>query len=177
MGSPNASIHFTVVNDTVCVRIAGRANFSSSGDFKKLVLQMMEEGRKRFIIELSECVIMDSTFLGMLSGLGMNSGDPSMPPEQRPFELLNATERVTDLIDNLGVLDYFHIVRGEMPQEAQCDQRVEHEEISKQETARDCLAAHEVLMKINPENQAKFKDVVKYFAEEANRPDKGSDSA
>jgi hypothetical protein len=26
-------------------------------------------------------------------------------------------------------------------------------------------------MEINPENEAKFKDVVKYFAEEANRPD------
>jgi anti-sigma B factor antagonist len=171
MGSLPDSILFTVMNDTVCVRISGRANFSSSGDFKKLVLRMMKEGRKRFIVELSECLTMDSTFLGMLAGLGMSHGDPSMPPGERPIELLNPTERVTDSIDNLGVLDCFHVVSGEMSDDVQCDQKMEHEESSKRETARECLAAHELLMEINPENEAKFKDVVKYFAEEANRPD------
>jgi len=34
------------------------------------------------------------------------------------------------------------------------------------ETSRTCLEAHETLMKINPDNVPKFKDVTQFFAED-----------
>ncbi|MBG87104.1 MAG: hypothetical protein CMO80_09420 [Verrucomicrobiales bacterium] len=167
MANPSANILFTLVNDTVCMRVTGRATLTCSSDFKRLVLKMFDEGKERVIVELSECQSMDSTFLGMLSGLGMKHGNPSTPAHERAIELLNPTERVTDLIDNLGVSDYFNIVSGDLPENVQCDREVEHTESSKQQTARDCLEAHKILMELNPQNQAIFKDVVKYFEEEA----------
>src|SRR5688500_9318749 len=55
----------------VCVKVAGRANFSGSVDLKTLVNSMWAKGYHHFVLDLSECLLMDSTFLGVLAGLGL----------------------------------------------------------------------------------------------------------
>ena len=54
-----------------CIRIIGRANFTSSVDFKTLVNELRQKGCNCFVLDLSECVLMDSTFLGVLAGFGL----------------------------------------------------------------------------------------------------------
>src|SRR5688500_13310613 len=63
----------------VCVTVAGRAKFSGSVDFKTLVTSLWEKGYHHFVLDLSECLLMDSTFLGVLAGLGLkfNNHAPS----------------------------------------------------------------------------------------------------
>ncbi len=56
---------------TAWIRIEGRANFNSSVDFKALINGLVEKGYCRFVLDLTDCVLMDSTFLGVLAGLGM----------------------------------------------------------------------------------------------------------
>lgn len=165
-----ANILVATVDTTVCIKLEGRANFASSVDFKRLVNEMREEGKVKFIVDLSACQIMDSTFLGMLAGLGMRISSEELPAEQRPIELLNPTERVADLIDNLGVSNLFHIV------ECGADRDVAYTVAeqngappTKLDLSRNCLEAHEILMDLNSENVAKFKDVAKFFAEEVKR--------
>lgn len=153
------------VGDTVCVKISGRANFASSVDFKRLVHESRARGAQRFIVDLAACPIMDSTFLGVLASLGTKLGADNLPPEQRPIELLNPSPKVADLIDNLGVLQCFRVVLGGNPENL-CFTAVESAGASKLELSRNCLAAHQVLMDLNPENVAKFKDVAKFFAED-----------
>ena len=41
-----------------CIRIIGRANFTSSVDFKALVDELGGKGCNRFVLDLSECVLM-----------------------------------------------------------------------------------------------------------------------
>ena len=55
------------------MKIVGRANFSSSIDFKSLVNQLQQKGYNYFVLELSECLLMDSTFLGVLARLGIEN--------------------------------------------------------------------------------------------------------
>src|SRR5436853_7872668 len=84
------------------IRIEGRANFKSSVDFKALINGLIEKGYSHFILDLTECVLMDSTFLGVLAGLGMRFSNPRNGEKSATLELLNANARIADLLENLG---------------------------------------------------------------------------
>ena len=165
MTSPSSTLLAARVGDTVCVKLAGRANFATSVDFKRLINEARVRGAQRFIVDLAACPIMDSTFLGVLASLGVQLSADDLPPEQRPIELLNPTPKVADLIDNLGVLHLFRVVQGKDLANL-CFTAVESTGATKVELSRNCLEAHQVLMDLNPENAAKFKDVAKFFAED-----------
>ncbi len=165
MTSPSPTLLAARVGDTVCVKISGRANFATSVDFKQLVTEACARGAQRFIVDLAACPIMDSTFLGVLASLGMKLSADDLPPERRPIELLNPSAKVADLIDNLGVLQLFRVVQGSTPENLSFT-AVECAGASKLELSRNCLEAHQVLMNLNADNAAKFKDVAQFFAED-----------
>jgi hypothetical protein len=47
-----------VGDNLVCVKVAGRANFSGSVDLKTLVSTMWEKGYHHFVLDLTECLLM-----------------------------------------------------------------------------------------------------------------------
>ena len=51
------------------IKITGRASFNSSVDFKTLINGLSQRGFCRFVLDLSDCPLMDSTFLGVLAGM------------------------------------------------------------------------------------------------------------
>src|SRR5262245_63563986 len=71
MNNPAANLSVWVGRKMVCVKITGRANFTSSVDFKTLINSLRDRGYARFVLDLSECVLMDSTFLGVLAAIGL----------------------------------------------------------------------------------------------------------
>jgi len=152
---------------TAWIRIEGRANFNSSVDFKAVVNGLVEKGFDRFVLDLTECVLMDSTFLGVLAGLGMRFNTSRNGGCVPIIELLNPNARIADLLDNLGVEHLFQIVTGPELNSNRLE-RVEHSPVAadRKEVSRTCLEAHETLMRINPENVAKFKDVAQFLAED-----------
>jgi len=172
--TPSAKLLVLVGDRFACIRIVGRANFTSSVDFKTLVNELRQRGFSWFILDLSECMLMDSTFLGVLTGFGLKmnpeSGDGSI-------ELLNANSRITELLENLGVLHLFKLTQGTFDQAA-CPQKVAHTPVTatKEETTRACLEAHRTLMDVNPANVQRFKDVTQFLAEDLKRMKNGSSS-
>jgi anti-anti-sigma factor len=147
------------------IRVEGRANFNSSVDFKAVVNGLSGKGYNRFVLDLTQCALMDSTFLGVLSGLGLKFSKNGSP--NGSIELLNPNERVADLLENLGVNHLFKVVNG--PEVASnCLEPVEQTPASKdqKEVTRTCLEAHQTLMNINPNNVSKFKDVAQFLAED-----------
>ncbi len=165
MTSPASNLLAARLGNTVCVKISGRASVVASADLKRLVQESRARGAQRFLIDLSACVLMDSTFLGVLASIGMQLSADNLPPEQRPIELLNPSPKVADLIDNLGVLQLFRVVRGG-GQDGLDFAAVEPCGATRLELTRNCLEAHQLLMGLNPANVAKFKDVTKFFAED-----------
>src|SRR5947209_12471263 len=102
MNTPSAKLLVLVGEKFSCVKIVGRANFNSSVDFKTLVNELRQKGYAYFVLELSECLLMDSTFLGVLTGFGLQLGQGKKDPCDGAIELLNANPRITDLLENLG---------------------------------------------------------------------------
>ena len=167
MESPSAKLLVLVGKRFACVKITGRANFNSSLDFQTLVTELVAKGFCCFVIELSECVLMDSTFLGVLAGFGLKTRGDGADADNARVTLLNPNSRVTELLENLGVIELFQIRQGELaPPEALDASTPKVGRASREDLTRACLEAHETLMAINPENVARFKDVTKFLAED-----------
>ena len=177
MSAPSAKLLVSVEEKERCafVKITGRANFASSVDFKKLVAELLAKGYGRFVIDLTDCVLMDSTFLGVLAGSGLKVNAPQANGSQRFIELFNPNARVKDLLENLGVLDLFRVAQGDTatPDGAQ-SREMSPSDASRAEITRTCLEAHQLLMNINPANVARFKDVAQFLAEDLKKLEAGS---
>jgi anti-sigma B factor antagonist len=171
----SAKLSVLVGKNFACIKIAGRANFASSPDFKTLLSELAQKGFGHFIIDLTECVLMDSTFLGVLAGFGMKL-NPQGAPAERGIELHGATARVSELLENLGAAHLFKLTAGELKLPGDVKTSVpESINPSHEQIARTSLEAHQTLMAMNPENVARFKDVAQFLAEDLKSIEKASE--
>ncbi|HWX23295.1 MAG TPA: STAS domain-containing protein [Candidatus Binatia bacterium] len=168
MSTPSAKMMVLVGEKFACIKITGRANFSSSIDFRTLVNELLRKGYTCFVLDLSECSLMDSTFLGVLAGFGLKMG----PKDQAGpgIELLNPNARITELLETLGVLHLFRLAqRASSAPESTEAQAYTPVTSTKEEVKQACLEAHQTLMEINPQNISRFKDVAQFLAEDLKR--------
>ena len=173
MPTSSAKLLVLVGKEFACVKVSGRANFSFSPDFKGLLTGLAQKGYSHFIIDLSECVLMDSTFLGVLAGFGLKMNQAAAP-NQRGIELSNPNARITELLENLGALHLFKVITGalQLPDDVQTS-APESANPTHEEITRTCLEAHKTLMAVNPDNVARFKDVTQFLAEDLKALEKG----
>src|SRR5436309_9211646 len=167
MSNAAANLSVWVGDHVVCIKIAGRASFHDSVDFKTLLNTLWQNGQTRFVLDLTECPLMDSTFLGVLAGLGLKFGQEKSVNGAARIELLNPNPRICDLLENLCIAHLFSVLRGTAPGAdhlqpvAQAASNPDRQEVS-----RTCLEAHKLLMDINPANVPKFKDVTRFLEED-----------
>jgi anti-anti-sigma factor len=167
MDAPPARLLVFADKQFACIKITGRATFNLSLDFQTLVTQLQSKGFSCFVIDLAECALMDSTFLGVLAGVGlkMRKNGDAAPTGQ--VTLLNPSARVTELLENLGLLQLFRIAQGKLAAAESLEPSAPAPaKPSLEELTRTCMEAHETLMAVNPENVARFKDVAKFLAED-----------
>ncbi len=176
MNTPSAKLLVFAREPLVCIKIVGRANVASSIDFKRLVTGLMEKDLGGFVLDLSECLLMDSTFLGVLAGFGLKVTTPQGDQRNgRWIELLNPNVRVQELLENLGVVHLFRLRLGAaegVPAEPQTETPcTEH---PKEEVKRNCLEAHKILMSLSADNALKFKDVAQFLTEDLDKLKNGA---
>jgi anti-sigma B factor antagonist len=163
-----SNLMVAMFDQVVCVKVCGKADFSSSLDLKRLINELWQRGYNRFVFELCDCVTMDSTFLGMLSGIGLKFCDGNMSTGS-PLELFNPSPRIAEVLDSLGVAHLFKITRSENPLSYNFEPLAKSTDTTRAEVTRNCLEAHQTLMDIKPENVNKFKDVAQFLAEDLKR--------
>lgn len=179
MSSSAANVSIWAGDEAAVVRIRGRANFQSSVDFKTTILELWHRGTRRFILDLTNCQLMDSTFLGVMAGLGLKFSKESPPACDgiAHIELLNPSARVRELFDNLGIIHLFSIISS--PESGTDVKNLAPVEPApgagpdRKQTTRVCLEAHQLLMKLNEANFNKFKDVTKFLEEDLKRMEAG----
>src|SRR5262245_34856634 len=117
MAAPSPTLLVAVTEQAALVRISGRASFNCSVDFKSLVYELRDKGFRLFILDLTECLIMDSTFLGVLAGFGLKLAEAD---GKATVTLLNPNQRIRDLLENLGVSHLFCVTEGSNPLSERC---------------------------------------------------------
>jgi anti-sigma B factor antagonist len=172
MSLSSSKLWVAVTDGTAWVKICGRATFVCSADFRSFVYQLRERGCNRYVLDLTDCVIMDSTFLGMLAGFGLKLGESA--GDGVSVRLLNPNERIIDLLDNLGVAQLFQLEPGATPLdigERNADELVPRAD--RDELSKTSLEAHETLMAVHPDNVSKFKDVARFLKEDLKKREGG----
>ncbi len=166
MPLPGCQIEVWVNAPTAFVRISGRAAAEGSRDFKLLITRLRDRGITCYGLDLSRCLLMDSTFSGVLAALAV---DPLK------FSIHGANSRVLDLLDNLGVLPLVTVLDSLPLDAAKVSEGEGTESVSvgghsKDEMASCCLEAHRFLMALKPENAAKFKAVTEILEQQLQEP-------
>ncbi len=158
-------------NGVVWIRVEGKGSFQNSQGVKKFADLMIDRGSKEFVIDLENCPVMDSTFMGTLVGI-----KKSLEPEnQRNIEIINANSRNTQLLVSLGIdlllkLDTegnaWPKIRNKISNYIQNGQYLDIAEISKEENIKQSLEAHQNLSNADKDNVPRFKDVIHFLEQE-----------
>jgi anti-anti-sigma regulatory factor len=161
MPVPGCTLSVWIESPTAFIKVGGRAAAENARDFKGLVTRLHAEGISLFCVDLSQCLLMDSTFSGVVAGLTQCLG-PDPKHGCKRISLVNPNARVRDLLDNLGVLELVNVLESAptaIPGGA--SQEVATGAFSRKETTSCCLEAHRLLMALKPENAAKFQEVTR----------------
>jgi anti-anti-sigma regulatory factor len=164
--SNQSSILVGCDNKIVWVRVEGKGSFLNSSGLKEFAREMINRGHREFIIDLANCPVMDSTFMGTLAGIALRLREIG----QGTLRVIHLNDRNSDLLSNLGLNQLFVLGMDNMPPSD--DPQTEPIEPSatagsgRVEQAQTMLEAHEALVKASAENLTKFKDVLEYLKQD-----------
>jgi len=166
MKAPAVDMRVAVKGPLACVKIGGRACFAAGPSFKTLTDGLCERGQTQFLFDLTECQQIDSTLLGLLAGLAIRLAQTNAPGADCAVKLLNANERITELLESVGV-DHLFAVLSDIPLDETGLEAVRADAATgRQGLAKASLEAHQTLMELHPGNVPKFKDVAQFLAED-----------
>ena len=170
---PADKVWVTVHKHVAVIRVEGRGSFKSSTALKEFGRSALASGCSTAVLDMADCVGMDSTFMGTLAGMATRL-------RQRPegaMILLNLNPRVRGLVATLGLDRLAQAYEpGATPDDlkglaALSDslRALETPESSRDTTTRTMIEAHENLVHIAEENLPRFKDVLTYLREDLQR--------
>lgn len=157
------SLHSTIFADTesspeVWIRVEGRGSFQNSPALKDFSRKLMEEGRRKFVVDLKNCPALDSTFMGTLAALAIRLRDTG----GGDLWVVNRNERNAELLTGLGLDPLFsdNLLSATQPEE--CREAVHHPG-DRDSTRQAMHDAHETCVAVDPRNADKFKDVIDHL--------------
>jgi anti-sigma B factor antagonist len=156
-----SSILVGVNGPTVWVKVEGRGSFLNSGNLKEFARDMVDRGYREFIVDLQNCAMMDSTFMGTMAGVALRLKELG----KGHLHIIHCGARSQELLSGLGLDQLFSIhYNGSTAPECQSLER--EAAPGKKAQAETMLEAHEALCKAAPENISRFKDVLDYLKQD-----------
>lgn len=154
-----ATMRTMVRRGTVWLRIDGYGTFQNSASVRAYTEQMLDAGHRSFAFDLHGCEMMDSTFLGTLTGLALRLRED--PRGRMGFARVNA--KVESLFGRYG-LDRVLAFQGFEAAPPAPDEMEELELLTTKEFKRGTIVeAHEALAASSPENEERFGEVVDFL--------------
>jgi anti-sigma B factor antagonist len=145
--------------------VEGKGSFQNSPALKEFAKRMLERGFRHFVVDLNGCSVMDSTFMGTLAGIALRLREFG----SGSLLVCNANERNSDLLQNLGLNNLFEVESkgSELTTENVAGAPLEADHpIDRSDQAECMIEAHEALVDADPENFARFKDVLEYLKQD-----------
>jgi len=167
MEQSNDDLQAAITDHSVFVRVVGRGSFKVATPLKQFVAKVASQRPiSTVVIDLEECIGMDSTFMGVLAGLAGR-----LKKADQTLELINLSDKNAHLLKTLGVdqvLSFYQNGHGH-PSATKETEPVPTDPASKKEMAETALQAHEKLVQISEENRPKFKRVIEFLKEDVDR--------
>jgi anti-sigma B factor antagonist len=165
----DSSIQVGVRGPTVWVKVEGRGSFLNSGNLKEFAREMLDRGYREFVVDLADCAMMDSTFMGTMASVALRLKELG----HGHLHIVHCGNRSQELLSGLGLDQIFDIHgNGERPPECELlDQAAARQSVEarKREQTETMLEAHEALCEASPENIFLFKDVLDFLRQDLHR--------
>jgi anti-anti-sigma regulatory factor len=181
VNEPSKGISVGCKENRVYVRVVGRGTFLNSQPLRLFALQKIDEGQREFVLDLGQCPGMDSTFLGMLAGIGLRLRQHG---QLGTVHIVNISPRNLELLQTLG-LDRLFTMNSNAPSplaEADCRKlsdtdltQITHP-LHKDETADLMIEAHDNLVRADERNAPKFRELTRFLREAIERRHRNQDT-
>jgi anti-sigma B factor antagonist len=162
----DSSIQVGVSGPTVWVKVEGKGSFLNSGNLKEFAREMLDRGYREFVVDLADCAMMDSTFMGTMASVALRLRELG----HGHLHIVHCGNRSQELLSGLG-LDQIFDIRGNGASPPECGAlertpAVRSPQERKKEQTETMLAAHEALCEAAPENILRFKDVLDFLRQD-----------
>ncbi len=150
------------------MRVEGKGSFLNSGNLKEFAREMVNRGYREFVIDLENCAMMDSTFMGTMAGVALRLRELG----HGHLHVVHCGQRSRELLTGLGLDQIFgiHANGSAAPSAPECETlstpTATVPSVQKQQQAQQMLDAHEALCEAAPENFSRFKDVLDYLKQD-----------
>ena len=147
--------------EPIVIKINGRANYLNSSPMSDFFARMIKDGKKSFVLDFQNCQTMDSTFLGIIAGLGLEVR-VMRPPGK--IILCRLSKRNLEVVRNLGLHRIVNVDSGEFPMTFSAPtEKLDSVKQKEIDDAKMILQAHENLLEIDESNKSKFQDVIDFL--------------
>jgi anti-sigma B factor antagonist len=163
--SQKSAILAGLYDHSVWLRVSGKGTFQISAGMKEYSRRMIRRGHRAIVVDLADCELMDSTFMGTMAGIALRLREMG----SGSLTVLNSNKRNLSLLENLGLDHLFLFALPEGAKQAPRQAAAETlppatpDATAQQEVIRD---AHIALVVADPENEEKFKDVLELLEQE-----------
>ena len=142
--------------DPVVVKVNGKANYLNCNSFREFMETIISGACRRVFVDFEMCKGMDSTFLGILAGTGIELSKLHPTGE---LVIGNLSDRNYELICNLGLQNLLTVSKKD------ADTCTTFDTLPDQEVSdtNSILKAHENLTIANEKNISKFEDVITFL--------------
>jgi anti-anti-sigma factor len=165
-GDQGATILAGGFNNVVWIRVEGKGNFKNSPELKEFAAAMIERGNAQLVVDLQNCPVMDSTFMGTLTGIALNL----KAHVEGNLQVINPNDRNRQLMESLGLDQIFDLdVEGTSWKnerslvEDNLLKSLPPPHLDKEEHSEFVLEAHEALCQANDDNVRRFQDVIEFL--------------
>src|SRR2546423_433896 len=162
----DSSIQVGVSGPTVWVKVEGKGSFLNSGNLKQFAREMLDRGYREFVVDLADCAMMDSTFMGTMASVALRLKE--LGPGH--LHIVHCGNRSQQLLSGLG-LDQIFDIHSDGSSAPDCEaleraSRGQTLDPRKKEQTETMLEAHEALCEAVPENIFRFKDVLDFLRQD-----------
>src|SRR5205809_2723478 len=162
----DSSIQVGVRGPTVWVKVEGKGSFLNSGNLKEFAREMLDRGYREFVVDLADCAMMDSTFMGTMASVALRLKEIG----HGHLHIVHCGNRSQELLSGLG-LDQIFDIHSDGAHAPECDalEQATKEQSSnsrKMDQTETMLEAHEALCQAAPENISRFKDALDFLRQD-----------
>lgn len=153
-------------DSSVVIKITGRADCNHTIQFIQILKGEIQRGYRSFILDLSECPLMDSTFLGSLSNeVEKVQADASKAIQ---VELFDPSELILDNMENLGAMSLFNVLDTEQSPATNFTKVAVEKSTDRVTLLKTSIQAHETLLHFitDPKKRASIEALLAMFQEE-----------
>ncbi len=163
--SSDSNVYCAVVDKgkIALVKIVGRGSFQNSYPLKQFSDHVQATTKPRdFLIDLSQCPTMDSTFMGVLTCISK----AQIAAGLEKVTIVNANEHCEKLLTTLGISMIININKGSSEAADRAEKKLapaETSDVGRVDQIVHILDAHKELASLDEQNEIRFQDVIKYL--------------